>query len=31
MELTYELGPLRVDANETRSLWVIGHRVPTCV
>ncbi len=24
---TQEAGPMRVDTNETRSLWVIGHRV----
>ena len=26
-DLTQEVGPVRVDTNETRSLWVIGHRV----
>jgi quercetin dioxygenase-like cupin family protein len=27
IDLAQEVGPMRVDANETRSLWVIGHRV----
>ena len=27
INLTQEVGPMRVDTNETRSLWVIGHRV----
>src|ERR1035437_3192018 len=27
IDLAQEVGPLRVDANEARSLWVIGHRV----
>ena len=27
VELTGEQGPVRVDTNEARSLWVIGHRV----
>ena len=27
IDLTQEVGPMRVDTNETRSLWVIGHRV----
>ena len=27
INLTQEVGPMRVDSNETRSLWVIGHRV----
>ena len=26
-ETVQEVGPLHVDVNETRSLWVIGHRV----
>jgi quercetin dioxygenase-like cupin family protein len=26
-EAVREVGPLHVDVNETRSLWVIGHRV----
>jgi len=27
INLAQEVGPMRVDTNETRSLWVIGHRV----
>lgn len=26
-DLAQKVGPVRVDANEARSLWVIGHRV----
>lgn len=26
-DLTQKVGPVRVDTNETKSLWVIGHRV----
>ena len=27
IDLAHEEGPMRVDTNEPRSLWVIGHRV----
>jgi quercetin dioxygenase-like cupin family protein len=27
IEFDHEVGPMRLEANEARSLWVIGHRV----